>query len=87
MDTTNLALAKFDATDAELLAMEQEIHPVREEKGRFTKTLLNGTESRMDQQAKGAKAKGNNTYQNKFARASRFLATGRHIRLRVMVKG
>ena len=57
MDTTNLALAKFDATAAELLAIEQEIHPVREEKGRFIKMLLNGTGSRVDQQAKAAKVK------------------------------
>ena len=57
MDITNLALTKFDATDAELLAIEQEIHPVREEKGRFIKMLLNGTGSRVDQQAKAAKAK------------------------------
>ena len=57
MDITNLALAKFDATDAELLAIEQEIHPVREEKGRSIKMLLNGTGSRVDQQAKAAKAK------------------------------
>ena len=57
MGITNLALAKFDATAAELLAIEQETQLVRDEKGRFTKTLLNGTGSRMDQQAKGAKAK------------------------------
>ncbi len=57
MDTTNLALAKFDATDAELLAIEQEIHRVREEKERVTKILLNGTGSRVDQQAKAGKAK------------------------------
>ena len=57
MDTTNLALAKFDATDAVLLAIEQEIHPVREEKGRFIKMLLNGSGSRVDQRAKAAKVK------------------------------
>ena len=57
MDTTNLALAKFDATNAELLAIEQEIHPVGEEKGRFTKMLLNGTGSKMVQRAKAAKVK------------------------------
>ena len=57
MGITNLALAKFDATAAELLAIEQEIQPVREEKERFTKMLLNGTGSRMDQQAKAVKAK------------------------------
>ena len=54
MDTTNLALAKFDAINAELLFIEQEIQPVREEKGRFTKMLLNGTGSKM---AKAAKVK------------------------------
>jgi hypothetical protein len=57
MGITNLALAKFDATAAELLAIEQEIHPVREKKGRFTKMLLNGSGSRVDQRAKAAKAK------------------------------
>ena len=57
MDTTNLALAKFDATSAELLAIAREIHPVREEKGRSIKMPLNGTGSRMDQQAKAAKVK------------------------------
>ena len=54
MDTTNLALAKFDATSAELLALAREIHPVKEEKGRFIKMLLNGTGSKME---KGAKVK------------------------------
>ncbi len=48
MDTTNLARTKYDATDAVLLAIEQEIHPVREEKGRFIKMLLNGSGSRVD---------------------------------------
>ena len=57
MDTTNLVRAKYDATDAELLAIEQEIQPVREEKERFTKMLLNGTGSRVDQRAKAAKVK------------------------------
>ena len=57
MDTTNLARAKYDATDAELQAIEQEIQPVREEKGRFTKMLLNGTGSRVVQRAKAAKVK------------------------------
>ena len=57
MDTTNLARAKYDATDAELLAIGQEIQPVREEKGRFTKMLLNGTGSRVVQRAKAAKVK------------------------------
>ena len=57
MGTTNLGRAKYDATDAELLAIEQEIQPVREEKGRFTKMLLNGTGSRVDQRARAAKGK------------------------------
>jgi hypothetical protein len=57
MGITNLALAKFDATTAELLAIEQEIHPVREEKERFIKMLLNGIGSRVDQQTKVEKAK------------------------------
>ena len=57
MGITNLALAKFDATTAELLAIEQEIHPVREEKERFIKMLLNGIGSKVDQQAKVGKEK------------------------------
>ena len=57
MGITNLALAKFDATSAELLAIAREIHPVKEEKGRSIKMPLNGTGSRMDQQAKAAKVK------------------------------
>ena len=57
MDITNLALAKFDATDAGLLAIGQEIHPVGEEKRRYTKMLLNGTGSRVDQRARAAKGK------------------------------
>ena len=57
MGITNLALAKLSATAAESRAIEQEIHPVREEKGRFIKMLLNGTGSRVDQQAKAEKAK------------------------------
>ena len=57
MGITNLALAKFDATAAELLAIAQGTQPVREEKERFIKMLLNGTGSRMDQQAKVAKVK------------------------------
>ena len=57
MGITNLALAKFDAIAAELLAIAQETQPVREEKERFTKMLLNGTGSRMDRQAKVAKVK------------------------------
>ena len=57
MGTTNLGRAKYAAIDAELLAIAQEIQPVREEKERFIKMLLNGTGSRMDQQAKVAKVK------------------------------
>ena len=57
MGITNLALAKFDATAAELLAIAQETQPVGEEKGRFIKMLLNGTGSRVGQQAKVEKAK------------------------------
>ena len=57
MGITNLALAKFDATDAELLPIGQEIHPVREAKERYIKMLLNGTGSRVDQRARAAKAK------------------------------
>ena len=57
MGITNLALAKFDAIAAELLAIAQETQPVREEKGRFTKMLLIGTGSRVDQRAKVAKEK------------------------------
>ncbi len=57
MDTTNLVLAKCDATNAESLAIGQEIHPVGEKKGRYIKMLLNGTGSRMDLRARAAKAK------------------------------
>ena len=57
MDTTNLALAKFDAIAAELLAIAQGTQPVREEKERFIKMLLNGTGSKMDQQPKVEKVK------------------------------
>ena len=57
MGITNLALAKFDATDAVLLAIGQEIHPVMEEKERYTKMLLNGTGSRVDQRPRAAKVK------------------------------
>ena len=57
MGTTNLGRAKYAAIDAELLAIAQEIQPVREEKERFTKMLLNGTGSRVDQRAKAAKVK------------------------------
>ncbi len=57
MDTTNLTLAKFDATAAELLAIGRETQPVREEKGRFTKTRLNGSRSKVVLQAKEAKVK------------------------------
>ena len=57
MGTTNLGRAKYVAIDAELLAIVQEIQPVREEKERFTKMLLNGIGSRVDQQAKVGKVK------------------------------
>jgi hypothetical protein len=57
MDTTNLARAKYDAIDAELLAIGQEIQPVREEMERFTKMPLNGSGSRVDQRAKAEKVK------------------------------
>ena len=57
MGITNLALAKYVATDAGLLAIVQEIQPVREEKGRFTKMLLNGTGSKVVQRAKAEKVK------------------------------
>ena len=57
MDTTNLGRAKYDATDAELLAIVQEIQPVRKEKERFTKMLLIGTGSRVVRRAKAAKVK------------------------------
>ena len=57
MDTINLALAKFDATSVELLAIAREIHPVKEEKGRSIKMPLNGTGSKMDQQPKVEKVK------------------------------
>ncbi len=57
MGITNLALAKYVATDAVLLAIVQEIQPVREEKGRFTKMLLNGTGSKVVQRAKAEKVR------------------------------
>ena len=57
MGTTNLGRAKYAAIDAELLAIAQEIQPVREEKERFTKMPLNGSGSRMDQLAKVGKEK------------------------------
>ena len=57
MDIINLALAKCDATDAGSQAIEQEIQPVEEEKVKFTKMLLNGTGSRVDQRARAAKGK------------------------------
>ena len=57
MDTPNLVLAKCDATNAESLAIGQEIHPVGEKKGRYIKMLLNGTGSRVDLRARAAKAK------------------------------
>ena len=57
MGITNLALAKFDAIAAELLAIAWEIQPVREEKERFTKMLLNGIGSKVDQQARPGKVK------------------------------
>ena len=57
MGITNLALAKFDAIAAELLVIGLEIHPVKEGKGRSIKMPLNGTGSRMVQQAKAAKVK------------------------------
>jgi hypothetical protein len=57
MGTTNLGRAKYVAIDAELLAIAQEIQPVREEKERFTKMPLNGSGSRMDQLTKVGKEK------------------------------
>ena len=57
MGTTNLGRAKYAAIDAELLAIAQEIQPVREEKERFTKMPLNGSGSRMDQLTKVGKEK------------------------------
>ena len=57
MGIINLALAKCDATDAGSQAIEQEIQPVEEEKVKFTKMLLNGTGSRVDQRARAAKGK------------------------------
>ena len=57
MGIINLALAKCDATDAGSLAIEQEIQPVEEKKVKFTKMLLNGTGSRVDQRARATKGK------------------------------
>ena len=57
MGITNLALAKYAATAVEWLAIEQVTHPVREKKGRFIRMRLNGSGSRVDQQAKVGKEK------------------------------
>jgi hypothetical protein len=57
MDTINLALVKYVAINAGLLAIVQEIQPVKGEKVRSTKMPPNGSRSRVDRRAKEAKVK------------------------------
>ena len=57
MDTPNLASDKLAATVAESRDIGLETPPAKEEKGRFTKMLRNGSESKMEYEPKGAKAK------------------------------
>ena len=57
MDTPNLASDKLAATVAESRDIGLETPPAKEEKGRFTKMLRNGSESKTERRAKVGKAR------------------------------